>query len=100
MTMTHDETTADKSLDSIRIWISAESTGDAARVRWKLDSAGLVASLTRAEMTSALDDAHDAETAAIWALLEADLLVHAGRPDPVELAFAEGFGLPVMHLSV
>jgi hypothetical protein len=28
------------------------------------------------------------------------LLVHAGRPDPVELAFAEGFGIPVMQLGV
>jgi len=99
MTMTDDQTSPDQPLDSIRIWISAESTGDAARVRSKLDRAGLVGSLTRAEMTRELDD-QDCETAAIWALLEADLLVHAGRPDPVELSFAEGFGLPVMHLSL
>src|SRR4051794_41096703 len=65
MTMTQDQTTPGKRLDSIRIWISAASTGDAARVRSKLDRAGLVASLTRAEMTRELDD-QDCETAAIW----------------------------------
>ena len=100
MTMTADPTDTDKPLDSIRIWISAESTGDAARVRWKLDRAGLVGSLTRAEMTTDVADDQDCEIAAFWALLEADMLVHAGCPDPAELAFAEGLGLPVMHLSL